>query len=322
MTETAFVNKNAQRWSRFEDIIKAGNSPEPDALAEVFLQLTDDLAFARTHYPRTDTEVYLNGLASKFHSRIYQNKKVKTNRFARFWLEEAPLLYYKNRRFVLYSALIFLLGAVIGIVSAANDATYLRLIMGDSYVNMTLDNIERGDPMGVYKKMDSAEMFFFITQNNIQVSFSAFLAGLVFSFGTGYIMVTNAIMLGAFQFFFYQKGLLLTSFLTIWIHGTLEISAIILAGAAGFTMGHGLLFPKTYSRMQALLKGAREGIKMVVALIPIFIVAGFLESYVTRLTEMPAWIKVAIISVSAFFVLFYFVYYPKLISKQHALPKD
>lgn len=322
MTETAFVNKNANRWARFEDIIKAKTKRDPDALAEVFLQLTDDLAFARTHYPKAEVTQYLNTLATNFYTLIYKNKKEKKNRFARFWLVEAPLLYYKNRRFLAYSLIIFLLGSLIGSVSAANDATYLRLILGDGYVDMTLDNIERGDPMGVYKSQESAEMFFGITFNNVRVSFFAFIAGLLFSFGSAFIMLNNAIMLGAFQYFFYQKGLLLTSFLTIWIHGTLEISAIILAGGAGFVMGHSLLFPKTYSRLTALKQGARDGVKMVLALVPIFIVAGFLESYVTRLTEMSTFIKVAIIGTSAFFILFYFVYYPRIVNKHHAIFQD
>lgn len=318
MTETKFVHKNADRWRRFEDIIKAKNQQQPDLLASVFLQVTDDLAFARTHFPRAEVTVYLNTLASNFHNLIYKNKREKTNRFAQFWLREAPLLFYKNRRYLLYSLLIFLLSIGIGALSAEHDPTYLRLILGDGYVDMTLQNIEKGDPMGVYKSEDEATMFLGITYNNIRVSLMAFAAGIFCSFGTGILLLNNGIMLGAFQYFFYQKGLLLTSFLTIWIHGTLEISSIVLAGGAGFVLGHSLMFPGTYSRITSLRKGAIEGVKMVIAIVPIFVVAGFLESYVTRLTEMPTWLKIVIILLSAFFILFYFVFYPQLLNKKYA----
>ncbi len=318
MTETRFVHKNAERWARFEDIVKAKKAQHPDALAEVFLQLTDDLAYARTHFPGAEVTAYLNNLASNFHTLIYRNKREKRQRFASFWLHEVPLLYYKNRRFVGYSFLIFTLSMAVGALSAAHDHTYVRFVMGDAYVDMTLDNIEKGDPMGVYKSMDQSLMFFGITFNNIKVSLLAFAAGIFFSFGTGFMLFQNGIMLGAFQYFFYQKGLLLPSFLTIWIHGTIEISSIVMAGAAGMVMGHALVFPGTYSRKASLLRGAKEGVKMVVALVPLFIVAGFLESYVTRLTEMPVWLKGTIILGSGLLVVFYFILYPRLCQRQAA----
>jgi uncharacterized membrane protein SpoIIM required for sporulation len=317
MTETKFVHKNASRWSRFEDIIKTKSGQNPDALADVFLQLTDDLAYARTHFPKAEVTGYLNGLATNFHNLIYKNKREKRSRFAAFWRVEAPMLFYKNRRYLLYSLIIFLVSCAVGALSAEHDATYLRMILGDGYVDMTLENIEKGDPMGVYKSQDMASMFFGITFNNIKVSLLAFAAGIFFSFGTGVLLFYNGIMLGAFQYFFYQKGLLLSSFLTIWIHGTLEISSIVLAGGAGLVMGHAFAFPGTYSRSASLIRGAREGVKMVLALVPIFVVAGFLESYVTRLTEMPAWGKWSIILASACFIGWYFVYYPVKVNRSY-----
>src|SRR3546814_12188447 len=105
-------------------------------------------------------------------------------------------------------------------------------------------------------------------------------------------------MLGAFQFFFYQKGLLLTSVLSIWIHGTLEISAIIIAGSAGLVMGNSLLFPGTWSRLESFRRGARRGLKIVIGLVPVFITAALLEGFVTRPTDMPLWLSVSIITCS------------------------
>jgi uncharacterized membrane protein SpoIIM required for sporulation len=124
------------------------------------------------------------------------------------------------------------------------------------------------------------------------------------------LLFYNGVMLGAFQYFFYQQGLLLPSVLTIWIHGTLEISAIIVAGCAGFVIGNGILFPGTYTRTQAFMAGAKKGLKIVIGLVPIFITAGFLESFVTRHTEMPAALSVSIISTSLLFVVGYFILYP------------
>ena len=120
----------------------------------------------------------------------------------------------------------------------------------------------------------------------------------------------NGIMLGAFQTFFYQHGLLGTSMLAIWLHGTLEISAIIVAGAAGITMGNGWLFPGTYSRLTSFRRGARRALKIIVGTVPIFVVAAFIEGFFTRHTEWPDALRLTIILLSLLFVIGYYIYLP------------
>jgi uncharacterized membrane protein SpoIIM required for sporulation len=133
--------------------------------------------------------------------------------------------------------------------------------------------------------------------------------------GTVLVLFYNGIMLGSFQYFFYTHGLLVTSALTIWIHGTLEISAIVIAGCAGLTMGNSLVFPQTYSRLDSFLIGARKGLKIVIGLVPIFVMAGFLEGFVTRHTEMPVLLKLFIIFSSLALIIFYFIIYPIQLEK-------
>jgi uncharacterized membrane protein SpoIIM required for sporulation len=154
-------------------------------------------------------------------------------------------------------------------------------------------------------------MFWGITINNVRVSFYEFVSGIFTSIATAYLLIRNGIMLGCFQYFFYDHGLLKESFLTIWIHGTLEISAIIIAGAAGIAMGNGWLFPGTYSRIDSFKRSAKKGLKIVVGTVPIFMIAGFLESVVTRHTELPDFIRLAIILFSLGFVIFYYLIYPR-----------
>ena len=89
----------------------------------------------------------------------------------------------------------------------------------------------------------------------------------------------------------------------------------MIAGAAGLVMGHSLLFPKTYSRLESFKQGAKKGMKIVIGLVPIFITAGFLESFVTRL-KMPALLSGSIIVVSAVFIVWYFVWYPAKLYKE------
>ena len=123
-------------------------------------------------------------------------------------------------------------------------------------------------------------------------------------------------MLGVFHTFLYDQGALGTSLLAVYVHGTIEISSIVVAGAAGLVMGNSLLFPGTYSRKVAFVKGAIRGLKIVVGLVPFFIVAGFLESFVTRYTNMPLVVNLGIIGLSLALIIGYFLIWPSFAAKK------
>jgi uncharacterized membrane protein SpoIIM required for sporulation len=306
MREALFKKQNLDKWQGFEHDIKNTDS---DKLAETFIELTDDLSYAQTFYPNSATTSYLNGLTGRFFGKIYANKKEKISRFILFWKEEVPTLFYDSQKEMLVSFVILVVSAIIGAVSVAHDETFARLILGDSYIDMTLENIEKGDPLAIYGSQDPFFMFLMITSNNIKVAFMTFVAGILVSIGTGYLLITNGVMLGVFQYFCYQQGFLKVSLLTIWLHGTLEISSIVIAGCAGLVMGNSIVFPKTYSRLESFKAGAKQGLKIVVALVPLFIMAGFLESFITRM-HLSTLASLAIIIPSFTFIVWYFVVFP------------
>ena len=318
MREAVFLRQNQARWQQYERPAPAGY--DPDELAARFVALTDDLAYAQTFYPASPTTAYLNGLAGKLHQRLYANKPQRHGRFARFWAVELPLVVARHHRTLAVTALLFLLFTGLGALSAAYDNDFVRVVMGDAYVNQTIENIRKGDPMAVYKQQGETLMFLGITANNIFVALNIFVQGVTLGVGTLVQMFRTGIMLGSFQYFFYHYHLLWTSVLTIWIHGTLEISAVIVAGAAGFVLARGLLFPGTYSRAEAFRASARDGLKMAIGLVPIFVLAGFLEGFVTRHTEMPLAASLGIIGTSAAFIGWYFVVYPRQLARRVARP--
>ena len=326
MKETSFISQNKDKWRKFEELNKSQDS-NPDELSELFVEITEDLSYARTFYPRRSVRVYLNGMAQNVFTSLYKIKKNPLGKFIDFWITGLPLEMYRARKNLLYAFIIFSVAALIGIASTENDINFARVILSDDYVEMTNDFIEEGDPMKVYKKRDSYEMFVSIFFNNIQVAFYCFILGIFFSFGTGFFMVYNGIMLGSFQSYFYYKGLtksaiigkqlLITTFLSIWIHGAFEISAIIIAGAAGLTLGNGLMFPGTFTRLQSLQISAKRGIKIMVGLIPFFFIAAVFESWVTRHTEYPIWLKLGIIILSFSIIITYFVIYPFIVARKN-----
>lgn len=313
MREALFVKQNSLKWKAYEQL----HSSNPDELADRFVDITNDLAYAKTFYPESKTTAYLNGLASTLHQSIYKNKKEDTNRFILFWKAELPILFYAYRRQLLYAFLFFLTFSLIGALSAKYDDTFVRLIMGDHYVNMTNENIAKGDPFGVYKQQGELSMFIRIAANNTYVSLITFVSGVFLGIGPIFFMLKNGIMIGSFEYYFFSKGLGAASVLVIWIHGTLEISAIIIAGAAGLVLGQGLLFPKTYTRLEAFKRSAKDGTKIALGIIPIIIVAAFFEGFVTRHTSMPLWLSISILSASLLFIIWYVILYPHQLSKRN-----
>lgn len=315
MKEAAFVKQSKARWEEFEKTVKAQEQASPDKLAELFIQVTDDLSFSRTKYPESRTTQYLNALAGKIHLQIYRNKREDRNRFITFWQYEVPEAMYHARKPLLYALIIFVIAGIMGAVSTLYDDTFVRLILGDGYVNQTLENIRSGNPTGIYSSMGPVTMFFFITWNNVMVAFRVFVFGLFASIGTGFYLFYNALMVGTFIMFFYNENQLAQALPVIMLHGTIELSSIVIAAAAGFTMGNSLIFPGTYSRLVSFKKGGVQGLKIIIGLVPFFVIAGFIESFVTRHAFMHWSIKALIIGISALIMVYYFVVYPHRLKK-------
>lgn len=317
MKETSFIKQNKKKWARFEKLSNHGNN-DPDEVAELFTEITEDLSYAKTFYPRRSVRVYLNQLSQGVFTSLYKQHKQPLGNFWKFWSTSVPLEMYRARYNLLTAFLFFGLAAFIGAVSTHYDHDFVRIILGDGYVDMTERNIAEGNPMGVYGDSGGGSMFWMITVNNIRVAFLTFVLGILGSVLTYFLLLTNGVMLGAFQWWFKYKGLLLTTFLTIWIHGAFEISSIVIAGAAGITAGNGLLFPHSYSRVQSMIFTAKRGLYIMLSLIPFFIMAGFLESFVTRHYQtLPDWSKWLIILGSFSIIILYYVVYPFIVARKH-----
>lgn len=317
MRETAFIKQNKQKWLDFEKRIFASNYNNPDELSNLYIHLINDLSYAQTYYPKSKTILYLNNLAAKSFQKIYKTKKEEKSKLLYFFKTEVPLIVYQYRRYLMYAFLFFITFVTIGAVSAANDHTFVRLILGDAYVNMTLENIEKGDAMAVYKGGSNWGSHIGITINNAMVGMFMYIKGFFLGIGTVWELFRNSIMVGSFQYFFYEQGVFWESVRGIWIHGAMEIFAMVVEAMAGLILGASILFPNTLSRYNSLKQGVRDSIKIVISTFPFTIAAGFLEGYITRYSNiMPNWLSVGIILITFGCISFYYFVYPRMIHQQ------
>ncbi len=319
MTEVKFIQSNLEKWNGMEQICAHAATAAPEELAAAYQELCTDLAFAQTHYPEARITTYLNDLTLALHVQVYRRRVSFWQKAKEFFVHEVPVTFYRCRLYLAASLAIFVIGMLIGIGSQIGDPQFAREILGGWYVDMTLDNIRQGEPMAVYKSSLESDMFLGITLNNLSVSLMTFVGGILTFFGTGAVMMYNAVMVGCFQTFFFQHGIGYESVLAIWLHGTIEISTIILEGAAGIRLGVGWLFPGSLTRMAAFRRSAKEGLKICFGSVPLVTLAAFIEAFFTRHTEWPDLLRIAVIVLSLALVIFYVVVYPRKVAKKAGL---
>ncbi|MGJ1264042.1 stage II sporulation protein M [Sphingobacterium spiritivorum] len=316
MREPSFIDRNKEKWATIESNLANKADIDPDELASNYIELTNDLAYAQTFYPQSKTKQYLNELSLIAHQKIYKDQRASNNQFLHFVNYEIPEAIWKIRKQLFYSLLIFCLAVGIGFLSAHYDEQFVRLILGDGYVDFTTEKIKEGDPAAIYDEGGMFGSALAITINNVRVAFYAFIFGIFYSIGSGYILFSNGIMLGAFHYMFFKYGVMKEAMSAIWIHGTIEISVIIIAGGCGLTLGNSMLFPKSYTRMESFKRGAKLASKVLISTVPFFIIAGTLEGFVTRFYQSSLAMCLAIIFASLFAIVYFYIWRPYQLARK------
>lgn len=312
MREVAFIKYNKEKWNEFEQTLYSTSFHKPDYLADMYIQIMNDLSYAQTYYPKSKVTQYLNILAAQTYQKIYKTKRIEENRIVHFFKTEVPLIVYEYKNYLYFSTLLFFILVGIGFISAHYDLEFVRLILSDHYVNLTLENIKNDDAMGIYKSGSNWGSFIGIAMNNLFVGLKFFVYGIFAGLGTLVYLLYNGIMVGAFQYMFIKENAFMDSFRGIWLHGAIEITGIIIEAFAGFVLGGSILFPKTYSRKDSFIIGFRNGFKIFIAMVPFIITAAFIEGFITRYAkEMPDVLNYLIIFGTFAVIIYYFFIYPK-----------
>ncbi|MFY9243115.1 MAG: stage II sporulation protein M [Polaribacter sp.] len=320
MREVAFIKQNKEKWLEFEHSFLNKEKKSPDDVANLHIKIMNDLVYAQTYYPKSKVTSYLNKLAKTSFDTVYDSKRRDRNIILYFFLEKVPLLSYKYRKYFYISFIFFFVCFFIGLISTFNDETFARQILGNSYVDQTLENIESGDAMAIYKSGSNWATFIGIYDNNQRVGLNMFLSGLFLGIGTCFYIVYNAIMVAVFQAFFYQQNTLLDSLKGIWIHGTYEIFGMIIEAGAGYIIGASILFPGTLKRFQSFKIGVKEAFYIFLSTIPFTIIAAFLEGYVTRYSNrMHPIFCFAIIFFCLITISYYYLIMPYKVAQKHNL---
>jgi uncharacterized membrane protein SpoIIM required for sporulation len=280
-----FTASRQPRWAELEGLLARGegnglrsfNADQIEAFARAYRQVVSDLALAQRDFPDDQLTLWLNALASRAHLRLYRAPAPSWRRFRGFFWTDFARRFRAARPYLLISALLLFGPAALAYVGALLEPT-LRDALVPASLRQVMSSGRTWTDIQPALRPGMATLIF---TNNIQVSFLAFAGGVLFGLGTAYVLVTNGLLLGgvlgAAQF--YGVAPLVWSFISP--HGYLELTCIVIAGAAGLMLGDALLRPGLLLRREALARSARRAVELAVGAAPVLVVAGLIEGFVS-----------------------------------------
>ncbi len=302
MTPARFLETRGPVWQRLGALVskcrrRGSRALTEDELHEVtrlYAAVAVDVARARMYGLDPRTQERINQLAIAAHGLLYRRPHVRPLRAIwRFFRHDYPRLFRRLGVHVALAVAIFVVGTIgaYASVRARPNTAYLFVPQGLDVHDPS--QVTGEDVSERYRLMPKPPFASAITANNISVAFNAFALGITAGLGTCYVVLLNSMMLGAFlgHFANHNLGYECCSFLVP--HGALEIFAILVSGGAGLRLGLSLALPGRLTRMASLRAGAREAVLLVLGLIPLFIVAGAIEGFVTP-TYLPGAVKIAL----------------------------
>lgn len=278
-------------------------------LGRLYRRTSSALSRARSLGLESRETEQLNRLVARAYAQVYVGEPRRPGSVMMFFLREFPRTVQSHARFFFAAIGLFLLGGVLGAGLTLADPHMPDVIFGpgwadelqtvaDRYVGIKNWLPEQVRPM-------ASTM---IMTNNLKVSFLAFATGLFYGLGTMYLLVFNGVLIGATAAVVHQHGVDVGFWAFVAPHGVIELTAIFLSAAGGLILGHALVFPGKYSRMDSLKLAGREAVKLVLGVAAMLFVAGLLEAYFSPAPQIPALVKLqfaAIVGMAEYLYLFF-----------------
>lgn len=265
---------------RARDGVDRLSPEEVDALGSLYRAATSDLALARRDFPAHHVTTYLNQLVARAHAVVYRGEPIAHKRILRFITAGFPRACRQAAPFIVVAAALFLLPAL-----AAGLATYAYpesahwvLPAGAQELIPDIERQELWTDIPIEERPYASS---FIMQNNIQVAFLAFGSGILAGLPTVYVMALNGLLLGGITGLTAHYGIGLELWTFVIGHGVVELSVIMIAGGTGLMLGWAVIHPGLLSRRDALTTAARRAVRLVIGCVPLLVLAGVIEGFVS-----------------------------------------
>lgn len=303
-----FVESRLEKWRRLEDLtnrasklrLRSLKGDEVREFGRLYRRTAADLAIAREEVRDKRLINYLNYLVSRAHGAIYRSESSGFEGILQFYRYEFPAVFRQTFRYTVISFLIFFAAALFAFTVVQLDESFADRISPQLHRDIAAHH-NWTDAIRQYTPLAATS----IQANNISVTFLAFAGGVVAGLLTIWMLAQNGMLLGAVM------SLCITHrFWAIPIfvaaHGVIELTAIFIAGGGGLLVGRALLMPGELKRSDALVTNGLLAIKLIVGCIPMLIIAGFIEGFISP-AKIPTWYKLAVATISGLLMLLYFL---------------
>ncbi len=288
-------SRQQQGWERLTELLekcdgrqglKSLNAAELRELQRLYRSASSDLSLARSQ-GRQQLADYLNQLLGRAHGLVYARPPQRRVKLGEFFGVTLPRTCKRNWPYWAVSLAILFVGSGIGFSLTARNPAWAEVLVSRGMREMIEPFVQDEKPAGEYFQ-DAAGTLgggggfsSVLMTNNIRVALLCFALGISFGLGTLYVLAQNALMLGSALGLGAAHGKLLLISSVVAPHGVVELSAVVLAGAAGLRLGYALVNPEDLLRRDALMLAARDAGQMALGTVPMFIYAGLVEGIVS-----------------------------------------
>ncbi|PYX41678.1 MAG: hypothetical protein DMG81_03070 [Acidobacteria bacterium] len=308
MITTRWLQKRKPHWSKLEELLNLTNRQGLKALSRydlqelslLYRQTAADLAAIREDPGSVHFSRYLNQLLARAHNTIYSGQRASPRGLLSFFWVDYPQIFRRNLSPCGLATAIFVLGVFVGAALTYQDPDFKVKFLGPQMVE-TIDHHKMWTHSIVAIKPLASSS---IMTNNIGVGFTTFAFGITGGIGTVYMMLFNGLLMGVIGMACRIAGMSQDLWSFVAPHGVLELPAIFIAGGAGFRVAQGLLFPGVLPRRESLAKAGAEAVRLLLGTVPILIVAGIVEAFVSP-TSLAVSLKFSMAAALFTLLLFY-----------------
>jgi uncharacterized membrane protein SpoIIM required for sporulation len=289
-----WILKRRPYWDRLASLLSQSDASglgqltraELQEMALLYRQVAADLSVLRQDSTARIYAQHVNQLLARAHHIIYSGRKTNLFTLVRFLRDEYPAIFQQQIGFVLASLAVSVAWGLLGAVITSVHPEFMRLFVSAKMIEtMERHRMWTESVVTIAPLATSA-----IMTNNLSVSFIVFASGMVFGLGTFFYLSLNGLMLGVVGAACHQYGMSLPLWSFVAPHGSLELPSIVIAGAAGFRLGHAMLFPGAMRWRDSVARGGIEATRLVSGIIPMLVIAGCLEGFFSP-SQAPVWLK-------------------------------
>jgi uncharacterized membrane protein SpoIIM required for sporulation len=300
MISNHWIALRKESWSRLETLVQQVETASLKTLSSaqlrefglLYRQAAADLSAVRTDQASRTLEAYLNRLVSRAHNHIYSGDRMNLSSVWNFLSKGYPRIFRRLLPYTAVALAIFLAGALLGTLLTIARPQFMHAMLGPQMVDKIEHHQMWTDSILTAKPQESSR----IMTNNIAVCFYTYAGGIIAGLGTIFLMFTNGLNIGVITTACTQHHMALSMWSFIAAHGALELPSIFISGGAGLRLASGLLFPGMLRRRDALALAGGESIRLLSGTIPMLVIAGLLEAFLSP-THAPLALKFSVSAV-------------------------